>query len=133
MLRTALAALFGCLLFAAPALAAPSCPTWEGAVLSAAASAYDHDDRVSAILLTEEETATTMAVIIGERPVAAIRLGIVIAQSAPSNAFFAIFGPDGCLIDSGFAPLGGLIDAMVAADVESEFVIIEPRKKDIGA
>lgn len=133
MFRTALAAIVACLLFAAPALAAPSCPTWEDGVHTAAVWSYERDDRVAAVLLTEAETAATMAIIIGQPPVVPIRLGIMISQTDPDNVFYAIFNADGCLIDSGSAPLGPVLDAMVAAGVESEFVIIEPKAKDTGA
>lgn len=133
MLRTALAALFGCLFFAAPAFAAQSCPTWEDGVRTAAVWSYEKDDRVAAVLLTEDETAATMTVIIGEPPVMPIRLGVMISQTDPGNVFYAIFNADGCLIDSGTAPLGPVLDAMVKAGVQSEFVIIEPREKDVGA
>lgn len=132
MLRTALAAVLGCLLFTAPALAGPSCPTWEDGVRTAAEWSHEKDDRVAAVLLTEDETAATWDVLFPGKP-GPVRLGIMISQTDPDSAFVAGFDAGDCLVGSGTLPIGPLIDAMVKVDVQSVFVIIEPRAKDVGA
>jgi len=119
------AAIAACLLFAAPALAAESCMTWEDGVRTAAEWSTEHDDRVAAILLTPEESAATWAILTHGKPGPA-RFGVMISQSDPDKAFVAGFDDRGCLIDSGTVSLGPVIDAMVAAGVQSEFVVVKP-------
>ena len=124
MIRTLLAAAVACLLFVAPA-SAESCMTWEYGIKAAAEHSGRMDDRVAAVLLTEAETAATWAILFPGKP-GPVRLGVMVAQSDPGMAFVAGFDAGGCLVGSGNMPFGPLLDAMVAADVQSAFGVIKP-------
>jgi hypothetical protein len=127
MLRTFVAAVFGCLLFAAPVLAASSCMTWEDGIRVAAEYSHEADDRIAAVLLTEEETQATWAALFPGKDGAPVRLGVMVSQCDPGTAFVAGFDAAGSL------PFGPVLDAMVATRVASTFVIVEPAAKGVGA
>jgi hypothetical protein len=127
-----LAAVIGCLLFVAPAVA-QGCMKWEDGVHVAARYSHDNGDRVAAVLLTPEETKAVWAILRGPGDDGPVRLGVMVSQSQPEVAFVAGFDAAGCLIGSGSMAFGPVLDAMVSADVKSEFVIIEPVPPEAGA
>ena len=119
-----IAAVAACLLLIAPA-AAQSCQTWADGVKVAAEWSRDNDDRVAAVLLTHDETDATWAALFPGQDGPHI-LGVMVSQSDPATAFIAGFDEGGCLVGSGSIPFGPVLDAMVAAGVESVFVILDP-------
>lgn len=124
MLRL-LSAAFAVMLFVLPATA-QECMKWEDGVNVAARYSHDNDDRVSAVLLTEEETVAVWAILMNGNPDAPVRFGVMVAQSSPDVAFVAGFDELGCLAGKGNIPFGKVLDALVKAGVKSEFVVIAP-------
>lgn len=121
-----LAAVAACLLFIAPAFA-QDCMKWEDGQANAASYVASSGDRVAAVLLTPEESEATWAAMFpGSAVDAPHRLGIHIIASVADKAFVAGFDEAGCLTGSSPVPFGIVIDAMTAADVQSEFVNVEP-------
>lgn len=125
------AAAFAVLLSIAPVLA-QTCMTWENGVAVAAKYSADNDVRVAAVLLTPAETMAVFPMLMPNEVVPA-RFGVMISNDDPEKAFVAGFDESGCLVGSGGLPMGQVIDAMVAADVKSEFVIVEPEAPAEGA
>jgi len=111
---------------------AQSCMTWESGVAVAARYAHDNEARIAAVLLTEEETKALFPILMPTEPVPA-RFGVMVSNDDPDKAFVAGFDDTGCLIGSGGLPLGVVLDAMVAADVKSEFAIVTPVGPGEGA
>lgn len=134
MLR--IAALFAWLLLTScvpvGAIAASSCMRWEDGVRAAAEWSHEKNDRVAAVLLTPKETQAVWAHLGVDEPMPT-RLGVMIIQSQPDVAYIAGFDDLGCVAGAGNVPFGPVLDAMVAAGVKSEFVIVEPKAKGTGA
>ena len=116
-----------------PSNAAAACMTWEDGVHTAARYSHDNDDRIAAVLLTPEETAAVWPILFKGKGDAPVRFGVMVSQSQPEVAFVAGFDANGCLVGSGSIPFGPVLDAMVAAKVASEFVILAPEAPGVGA
>lgn len=101
------------------------CMTWETGMATAADYSHNSGARVAAVLLTPEETMALFPILMPTEPIPH-RFGVMISNDDPDKAFVAGFDENGCLVGSGGLPIGVVLDAMVAADVKSEFVYIEP-------
>lgn len=124
---------FVCLLLP---VAAQECQTFDSGVTAAAEYSAASDDRVSVVLLTAEETLAVWRLILKRSDPPMVdgeRLGVFIMQSTPDVAMVAGFDGNGCLIGTGNMAFGQVLDAMVAAGVKSEFIIIEPAVRGGGA